>query len=218
MRCGVITVQKLPDYPIWHVESDDRWELAMTFLRIEEFYECPNPRFQGNVFLLETYMDWYVQEYSKSKRSYGTFTYASDWLAFNVPESAVRAVRDTFTNHSAKESWLFDELHKQGAFAEERFYVIGNKRGAHAYFAHEYRHALFALNDAYRDEMRAAIAQFKIPELREWILSCYAPSVLEDEIQAYALTGWPNEVAITGHMRKLQRALKRIEKKYISAI
>lgn len=213
----MLTIRKLPDHPIWHVESDDRWELAMTFLRIEEYYECPNPRFQGNIFSLEAYMDWYVQDYSKKSSTYGAFTYAYDWSAFNVPSRAVRAVYETFPAHSAKETVLFDALREQGAFALEQFYVIGNKRGANAYFAHEYRHALFALNDSYRDEMRTVITQFAIPELRKWILSCYAPSVLEDEIQAYALTGWPGDVDITSEMRKLKRALKIIEKKYITA-
>ena len=213
----MLTIRKLPDYPIWHVESDDRWELAMTFLRIEEYYECPNPRFQGNIFSLEAYMDWYVQEYSKKKKPYGAFTYASEWSAFNVPGSAVRAVCETFPAHSAKEMWLFDELRKQGAFAEERFYLIGNARGARTYFEHEYRHALFTLIPKYRNDMREAIGRFALPELCAWILKRYSPTVLEDEIQAYALTGWPDDLVVTTEMRKLKRALKLIEKKYITA-
>src|SRR3989338_5883359 len=213
----MLTIRKLPNYPIWHVESDDRLDLAMTFLRIEEYYESPNPLFQGKVFSLETYMDWYVREYSKTKKPYGAFTYASDWSAFNVPEVAVRAVCETFTGHSAKELWLFDELTKQGAFHEDQFYLIGNKRGAKAYFEHEYRHALFALNREYHNAMIEIIACFPIAELRSWILERYSKTVLLDEIQAYTLTGWPKGCAITEEMRVLQQLLKRIEQRHIPA-
>ncbi len=213
----MLTIRRLPLYPIWHVESDDRWELAMTFLRIEEFYECPNPAFQGKVFSLEEHMDWYVRVYSKNKKQTGTFTYAADWSAFNVPGSAVRAVYTTFTNHSLREKWLFDELIRQDAFDEEQFYLIGNMRGAKNFFEHEYRHALFALNEEYRDEVTKVIRQHEVQKLRKWILAHYAPSVLEDEIQAYALTGWPR-CLITLEMSALKRKLKVIEKKYIPAV
>lgn len=213
----MLTIRKLPGYPVWHVESDDRWELAMTFVRIEEYYESPNPLFQGKIFSLEAYMDWYVQEYSKTKKPYGVFTYASDWSAFNVPGKAVRAVCDTFIGHSKKELWLFNELLKQGAFQEEQFYLIGNERGAKAYFEHEYRHALFALDREYHNAMIEIIACFPIAELRSWILERYSATVLLDEIQAYALTGWPKGCAVTGEMRMLKRLLKRIEQRHIPA-
>lgn len=214
----MISIRKLPVYPIWHVESDSRWELAMTFLRIEEFYESPNPEFRGKIFSLEAYMDWYVCEYSKSKEPVGAFTYPSDWSAFNVPDSAVRAVCSTFTNHSEKELWLFNELMKQGAFAEKQFYLIGNTLGAHSsFFEHEYRHALFTLNADYRREVSEVIAQHPIRELREWILARYALTVMVDEIQAYALTGWPKAIPVTTEMRMLKKKLKIIEKRYIPA-
>lgn len=213
----MLTVRKLPLYPIWHVESDDRWELAMTFLRIEEFYECPNPDFQGKVFSLEAYMDWYVQEYSKDKEPEGAFTYPSDWSAFNVPGSAVLAVYTKFGNHSEKEQRLFRELMKQGAFVEKQFYVIGNKCGARTFFEHEYRHALFTLNPDYRKEMTEVIERYKIAKLRAWILANYAPTVLVDEIQAYALTGWPSECRANSEMRALKKELKIVEQRHIPA-
>lgn len=213
----MISLRKLPGYPIWHVESDDRWELAMTFLRIEEFYECPNPDFQGKVFSLEAYMDWYVREYSKDKKPVGAFTYPSDWAAFNVPGKAVLAVYTTFTQHSEKEQWLFRELMKQGAFVEKQFYLIGNRCGADAYFEHEYRHALFALSAVYRQEVTSIVDGYALPELRTWILERYAPTVLTDEIQAYALTGWPKGCRATPEMTALKKQLKVVEKRHIPA-
>ncbi len=202
---------------MWHVESEDKWELAMTFLRIQEHYESGNPDFHGKVFTLEQYMDWYVREYSKSQKLYGAFTYASDWSAFNVPARAVRAVYEKFQQHSTKESWLFRELKRGGAFAEVDFYLIGNQRGSpRAYFDHEFRHALFAVNSEYRDDVIAIVSRYPLVLLTQWILKHYAPSVLVDEIQAYALTGWPSKVRATDEMRALRRELKAVEKKYLT--
>lgn len=213
----MLTIRKIPDYPVWHVESEDKWELAMTFLRMTEYYESMNPAFQGHVFTMEEYMDWYVREYSKSKKPYGAFTYASDWSAFNVPARAVRAVYDMFSQHSQKELWLFQELEKDHAFANPDFYLIGNQRGSpKASFDHEFRHALFAVNSEYREEVVSVVSHYPLVELSQWILKHYAPSVLVDEIQAYALTGWPGKVRVTDEMRTLRRELKIVEKNYLT--
>lgn len=213
----MITVNKLPAYPIWHVESDNRWELAMTFLRMEEYYECPNPQFQGKIFSFEEYEDWYVREQSQKNENDGSFTYARDWSAFNVPGHAVRAVFNAFKNHSEKESRLFGELLSQGAFASEKFYVIGNRFGEQLHFAHEYRHALFALCTEYREAMSDIIRKFPVKKLRTWILQYYSVTVLEDEIQAYALTGWPQRMLPTKEMNLLKNCLQNVERKYIPA-
>ena len=106
---------------------------------------------------------------------------------------------------------------KQGALTEKRFYLIGNKRGAKAYFEHEYRHALFALNPEYRQEVTVVIDRYAVPELRTWILSCYAPSVLTDEIQAFALTGWSRKCRATPEMIELKKQLKVVEKRHLLA-
>ncbi len=189
----------------------------MTFLRMTEYYESVNPVFQGNVFSMEEYVDWYVRVYSKSKKPYGAFTYASDWSAFNVPARAVRAVYEQFAQHSNKETWLFTELAKDGAFSQSDFYLIGNQRGLpKAYFEHEFRHALFAVNPEYRDDVSLIVSRYPLVELSKWILMNYAPSVLVDEIQAYALTGWPSKVKATDEIRALKRELKIIERKYLT--
>lgn len=210
----MITVRALPRYPIWHVESDNRWELAMTFLRMQEWYESTNPTFKGQPFLLEAYMDWYVREFGGKK---GSFTYPTDWSAFNVPKRAVLSVFEGFSQISAKEQWLFRQLIDRGAFSIENFYLIGTRNGDKISFEHEYRHALFALNERYKEEISLVVDQYEVPELREWILKFYAPEVLKDEVQAYGLTGWPSRLKVlTEDMRSLRRALQSVERKYIA--
>ena len=61
----MLTIRKLPKYPLWHVESESYWELGMTFLRMQEWYESINPDFKGKVFSVEAYMDWYVRTFDK---------------------------------------------------------------------------------------------------------------------------------------------------------
>lgn len=215
---NMFAIRKLEPYPVWHVEIDDRWELAMMFLRIQEHYESANPDFQGKIFTLEDYMDWYVRTHVKSKRLTGAFTYASDWSAFNVPSTSVLAVYMTFPGHSRKETLLFEALLREGAFENEHFYVIANRKGAsRMFFEHEFRHALFAVNCEYREEISRIVQSFSVAELRAWILEHYSLSVLTDEIQAYALTGWPRDVpVVTDEMEKLRCKLKIAEKKYIT--
>ena len=213
----MFTIRKVEPHPVWHVEIDDRWELGMTFLRIQEHYESGNPDFQGKIFSLEEYMDWYASAYIKSKKLHGAFIYASNWAAFNVPGSSVLAVYLTFPEHSKKEVRLFNALLEEKAFDIEHFYVIANRRGApKSFFNHEFRHALFAVNAEYREDVVAIVAQYPLVELSQWILKHYAPSVLVDEIQAYALTGWPSKVRVTLEMRALRRELKAVEKKYLT--
>src|SRR4249920_176504 len=64
---------------IFLVRFDSQYELASTFLRIQEHYE--SSRFRGRVFTLEQYMDWYAARF-------GAFTYFEDWSGFNVPSTA----------------------------------------------------------------------------------------------------------------------------------
>jgi len=65
---------------IFLLRFDTQYELASTFLRIQEHYE--SSRFRKRVFSLEDYMDWYAAEY-------GAFTYFEDWSGFNVPSTAL---------------------------------------------------------------------------------------------------------------------------------
>lgn len=70
-----------------HVVIPDSWDLAMTFLRMQEWYESPNPKFARKHFTLEEYMRWYQKAYGN-----GAFTYPKDWTGFNVPSTAVLAI------------------------------------------------------------------------------------------------------------------------------
>ena len=51
------------------LEADTQYELASTFMRLQEHYE--SPKFRGKKVDLEEYMDWYAKEYRSEERRVG---------------------------------------------------------------------------------------------------------------------------------------------------
>lgn len=72
----MLKLQKITD-KIYHLHFDKQYDLAMHFLRYQEYYECPNDRFYKNSFTLAEFMHWYAKEY-------GSFSYPEDWGGFNL--------------------------------------------------------------------------------------------------------------------------------------
>ena len=62
----------------------NQYELASTFIRLQEFYESPYKEIKGQYFTLEKYMDRYAKDQEDNK-----FTYFEDWNGFNVPGNIV---------------------------------------------------------------------------------------------------------------------------------
>lgn len=190
----------------------------MSFLRMQEYYE--SPRFRGQVFGLEEFMDWYSPNYGD-----GAFTYPKDWTGFNVPADAVRALRDRFSDHSRKEAALLAGLEAAGVLADERFYLIGTSRDNDAdtderaddtVLAHEIRHGLFYCSDAYREEVTAVIQRHDLQRWRKKLAAMgYDEAVFVDETQAYVLTGWPRGWRPTAEMRRLQDELRSVETRFL---
>ena len=135
------------------------------------------PHFHGRIFTLEQYMDWYVAEN-------GAFTYFQDWSGFNVPSTAFQPFYegkfDPLTRKEERLLGLFGNL--QG-----RFYVIGifdgGKKGT---LTHELAHALFFIDDDYRQAVREAMRGYDTSALeRQLAKEGYARHVIPDEVQAY---------------------------------
>jgi hypothetical protein len=79
-----ISTHKIAD-GIYLLRFKTQYELTSTFLRVQEYYE--SPRFQGRIFTLEQFMDWYAAQY-------GSFSYFEDWSGFNVPSTAFQPFFD----------------------------------------------------------------------------------------------------------------------------
>src|SRR6266436_1245101 len=134
---------------IYLLRFKTQYQLTATFLRVQEHYE--SPRFHGRIFSLEQYMDWYAERY-------GNFTYYQDWSGFNVPSTAFQPFYEgKFDPLNEKETQLL------GLFKDlrERFYVIGvYDSGAKDSLTHELAHALFFIDDRYREAVREAMRAY----------------------------------------------------------
>jgi len=207
---------------IFQVEAKSQYDLAMTFIRLQEFYESPFKEFRGHTFILEAYMDRYAQEY-------GNFTYSTDWNGFNVPGNIVRkffSFNETnfMSSPSFKERWLHTALINTGILRSEKdFYLLGThtekieKKEADGAISislrdealdHELAHAFWYLDSDYQKAQIENLAILskkttrEIHEALEWL--GYAEEVFSDEAQAYLSTSdsedledsfegnWPN--------------------------
>lgn len=150
-------------------------QLCSAFLRFEEYYE--SPEWKGKVFTLGQYREWY----SKFR---GTWSYLKDWSGFNVPSSAMQVfINGLFDPLTAAEAELLDFVrYKQGPFC-----VIGtSKDSASDVYEHEICHAMFSLNEGYREAVLSLIAEHDLTELRTHLRGMgYNESVIDDECHAY---------------------------------
>lgn len=176
--------------------------LASTFLRFQEHYE--SAEFRGRVFTWEEFMDWYAHEY-------GEFTYLSDWCGFNLPDTAFDAFRrGDFDPLTRKERLLLDAV----ADCERPFYVIGVVSGESDVLVHEFAHALFYLDETYRGQVRDTLSRYDLSAASRHLLKTegYGANVLDDELNAYLLTGpcegWPR-IGMEPPKRALQRLFER---------
>jgi len=182
-------------YPIYLLSFDTDYLAAATFLRFQEHYE--SPKFRDQIFDLEAYMDWYAAERDG-------FTYFDDWSGFNLPDRVLDAfLAGRFDPLTRKEKALLDLFRK----VPKPFYVIGAAKGETDTMAHEIVHGLFYVRPDYREEVVACLKRFEWSKVwRILAKTGYDPSVFDDEINAYCLTGFEGRLAT---QKKLIKAARR---------
>lgn len=194
----------------------------MTFVRLQEFYESPSPKFRGNYFTFEEYVDWYAQTQGE-----GDFTYLTDWTGFNVPGHIVtdfyHRVEEGLEGGESerkRETQLFAALQKYVSVwdeEEEPYYIIGTTHNSPLNTVdHEVRHAIYYLEKGYRKEVTQEIKRKRLVGLYKALDKMgYTKEVHVDEVQAYVLTGLSEEMRETKEIKDLRKKLKQIENKYI---
>lgn len=141
--------------PILWLTFETKHLLSASFLRFQEHYE--SPRFRGQVFDWEEYMDWYA-------RQCGAFTYLSDWSGFNLPDHAFdRFIANDFNPLTRKETFLLDTVRDY----PRPFYVIGTVDSDDTALAHELVHALYYLVPAYREAADKVVVRHPLTSLRQ---------------------------------------------------
>lgn len=174
---------------IYLLQFATQYELASTFLRVQEHYE--SPQFHGRIFSLEEYMDWYAKRH-------GNFTYYQDWSGFNVPSTAFEPFfSGRFDPLSEKERRLLAQFRN----LRKAFYVIGVFGSGVTSLQHELAHALYFVDHAYRNRVRDTIRRCDTAKLHRALVEAgYAKQVIPDELQAYLI----------GPSEKLGRGLRSL--------
>lgn len=222
---------------VYHLHFDSAYDLAMHFIRAQEYYE--SPRFHHQIFTLVDYMEWYAKEHEHGK---GAFTYPKDWTGFNVPSEVLREIYKSSTNipDFNRYDQLMSTLVSQVSYEEfqlfsknpadwrphscPKFYFIGTSEENHKKeqvrdekdtLAHELAHAQYYVNPRYREQMSLCLVEMH-PEERSGARQAltemgYHYSTIEDETQAYCATGLCKklkEVISPRETRPFQRVFK----------
>ena len=166
---------------ILHLSFVSQYELVATFMRLQEFYECPDPDIRDHWFSIPQFMDSYAARH-------GNFTYFTDWAAFNVPGYSVDKFFSRFSDLTMHEENLKEQLNSCGKCL---YYVIGTCLGSDD-VDHELAHAFWYLHPGYKEEMEKLL-KFQIHSsstcMMYWLREeGYNEDQLLDEMQAYFAT------------------------------
>lgn len=175
-------------YPgIYLCKIEDMYDLAMTFCRVQEFYESPFKQIRGKRFTLIELMALY------SKKNQGSFTYPMDWGGFNIPGPVIASLYDyKIKDHNIYDSIIL-EIHNKIVTETEsnQYYLIGSNTDVST-IEHECCHALFFLDKEYKDNALNILKKLhrSLRKKAEDVLFelGYDKSVMDDEIQAYLTT------------------------------
>jgi hypothetical protein len=187
----------------------------MLFLRVQEYYESPNPEFRGKNFNIWDYIEWY------SRRNNDVFTYTFDWGGFNIP---LKTAWDCYEKLKENES-PYDEVMdgiirtiEMTMFNKKNTrnwngYIIGAPSTDDDTFEHEVCHGLYATNKQYRelvDEVTIAIPPKEYKIFKNNLMKMgYNGIVIDDEIQAYLSTNYDYSKFSKGVSRKLCKELHK---------
>lgn len=178
---------KKPFPNIYFLDFENRYDLAMTFLRVQEFYENPNPDFYRKTWPILDFMEWYAKTQSQNN----CFSYPYDWVGFNVPSFAIDFVLNNVPDPNKYDKYLSDVVNAIKLDTSDKFYLIGSV--GYGAFNHEIAHGLYYTNPDYHHEMNNELSKLdesiKNDFLSKLSSMMYHESVLLDEAQAYLSTG-----------------------------
>lgn len=169
---------QLPLSNVYLFEFDTNEEMAKAFCRMQEFYESPS--FKGRYFTLQEFQKYHV-------KFFGKWDYYTRWGGFNIPGNVVRHFSAMFNDLSPEEKGILDTINGVNVYGDQ-FYVIAAVKDDLGTLNHELHHALFYLDDYYRNKVYDIVASQDHEKLTEWLLdNNYDRTVLVDEIAAYLM-------------------------------
>lgn len=173
---------------IFLLDFRNSYDLAMNFMRYQEFYESASPRFRDQTWTWIEFMKWYSKRHGK-----GAFTYARDWAGFNIPGDTIDKVWELgIPDINDYDYEMLEVAKKCKKQAKGDFYLIG-ATGRTSVLKHEIAHGFFYTIPEYKQEMTQLNKDLD-PKFRKEVNTTlktmgYTPKVFIDECQAYLATG-----------------------------
>lgn len=204
----IFKLEKVKDH-IYHLEFEKQYDLCMSFLRYQEFLECPNKDFNRKPFTLAKYMAWYTKEN-------GRFSYPEDWSGYNISISIIREVQNLGITDPNMYDFLMSGI--ADIIDDDAGYLIGSYVGGDSY-EHEMVHGEYFVNDEYRNAVNQIVKDMN-PDLykklaHRLVESGYSGSdyIIFDEINAYAVTG-DDEFGLIVKGKEYKRVKKELKALY----
>jgi hypothetical protein len=172
---------------IFCLEFNDDYDMCMTFLRYQEYYESPSPQFRGKSFKILDFMRWYSLKFG-----HGAFTYPIDWSGFNFPSHVITNVQALgIPDPNDYDKQMFEVWQSCRKKVKDKFYIIGVTKKSRA-LNHEIAHGFYYINTKYKKEMDKLLKKMD-PDLRKVMNAYlhkvgYTPRVYADETQANMAT------------------------------
>lgn len=182
---------------IFLFEFKDQYDMCMTFLRYQEFYESPNSKFRNKYFTILDFMEWYSKKGNETRKY---FSYPIDWAGFNIPSNVMKKAFNCINDRNDYDRIMYAAYYKCAKKLENKygvkdtpFYIIGAKKGAASTLEHEVAHGFFYTIPEYKKEMTKLVKKLN-PKIYKDICALlkrlgYTPQVYVDECQAYMSTG-----------------------------
>jgi hypothetical protein len=178
---------------IYHLEFKNGYDLAMAFLRYQEFYESDCQHIKNSSFTIVECMKWYAYKHSKN----GTFSYTKDFCGFNIPTKIIKQTIDAGIQDKNHYDYLMSSVYSfiKQACADHcqpsETYLIGTLENDELTFKHELAHAFFATNTGYSKMCQTYLNPISKTSLERLYLGLknagYDEAVYFDELQAYMI-------------------------------
>lgn len=190
-----LSVKEVTD-SVLHIQAKTQFDIASTFMRLQEFYESPFREVRGKLFTHEDFINLYAYRKERKGDDEVIFSYFEDWQGFNIPGNVFNRWVKRFKKAGMweKEQELIDLVYDKVNKRSNKFYVIGTfeYHDQGNVINHELSHAFFYLDKQYKSESTKLYR--KLPkvvryQMHEWLKSMgYDRTVYTDETVAYLST------------------------------
>jgi NTP pyrophosphatase (non-canonical NTP hydrolase) len=174
--------------------AETQKELALTFYRVQEFYESRYENLNRKSFNMFDFIDTFMDDD-------GNIHYFNEWDGFNIPKSVYTdwfcgLINNDMFDPNMYEGALTNAIRDNISNRNDDFYIIGVlENGDYQTLLHELSHALYYLNESYRLESNKILNENysrygeDLSKFRDELISHgYSDDVLPDEMIAYLAT------------------------------